>query len=191
MKSVTSDKQFVDFLGLDFHADQEFGVAQQIRGDVQRSARHGKTDAMTRLLDRVTASLQALDDEGEQAVAAAVRLGEIMYVLIAVEHFSRAGKGIFIPDALCPEGRGLGAHAVFGPEPGQEHDSLELPHRFQIGLQPQAVVVEIIHYRNAGPAGQPGAVDNQPAGTGSSKSPSITFSKSSHCGSVMEHNDNR
>ena len=139
--------------GLVFKPDEEFGVAQQIGGDVQRSAGDGKADAMAGRFDFRPAALAA----GGSRTAAGRRCGSSASCRrpisrVVVQRLFGGWESVLVPNALRPEGRGLGTHAVFGPKTGQQQDRSNRRTAWRFASKPDAVVGEVVEHRRRPPS---------------------------------------
>ena len=114
-------EQPVHGLGIGLDRGEELRRPHQECGDVQRTAGDGEPDLVASALDLGLEVREPLDRERQQAVLARVRSLERIDVLHRPQHLLCERKRVLLPDRDRAKGGRLGAHAVLGPETGQEH----------------------------------------------------------------------
>ena len=148
-------------LRIGFGGLEEFRRAHQEGCDVEGAAGDGEADLVARGFDLRLQVLEALDDEGQQAVFARVGLLQTVDLRGRVQDFLREWEFVLAEHGDGTEGRGLRAHPVFGPEAGKEDGFRKGADRFQIVVEVDAVVGEVVEDGVTRPVRKPGAVDDE------------------------------
>ncbi len=154
----------MDPVGVGLEGEEEFRGAHQESGDVEGAARDREADFVAEALDARAGALEPVEHEGQQAVGDRVRLGQVVDLGDVANDLFGKRKLVFVEEAFGAKSRGLGAHAELGPEAGQEKELGEGLDGLAVGLEPEALVGEIVQDVAAGPVGQPGAIDDEPGG---------------------------
>ncbi len=119
---------------------------------------------MAHVLQARAHALEPVEHEGQQAVGGRVRLGKVVYLRHVADDLVGERELVLVENALGAEGGGLGAHAEFRPEAGQEGDLGKGLDGLAVGLEPQILVGEVIEDVDAEPVRQPGGVNDEADG---------------------------
>ena len=144
------------------HCHEELGVSHQEGGQVKGTAGHCKLDLVPCFPDRRFMLLKPLNHLGAKPILRRIRCSQRSDLGSVVDDLLGKREFVVMPDVLAPESGRLCAHAVLRPESGKEQNIGKLALRFQVGLEPLRVILEVLANRHPRPIRQPGTIDNEP-----------------------------